>query len=63
MIAVNRPVDVAFAEELGKQFVEVLLAPGYDAAALEALQVKKNVRLLELRATGRRPATRSKASP
>jgi phosphoribosylaminoimidazolecarboxamide formyltransferase/IMP cyclohydrolase len=26
----------------------VLLAPGYDDAALEALQVKKNVRLLEL---------------
>ena len=44
----NRPVDLAFAEELGKQFIEVLLAPGYDAAALEALQVKKNVRLLEL---------------
>ncbi len=48
VIAVNRPVDRAFAEELGKQFIEVLLAPGYDAAALEVLQVKKNVRLLEL---------------
>jgi phosphoribosylaminoimidazolecarboxamide formyltransferase / IMP cyclohydrolase len=48
VIAVNRPVDLAFAEELGKQFIEVLLAPGYDAAALQALQVKKNVRLLEL---------------
>ncbi|HTA33979.1 MAG TPA: bifunctional phosphoribosylaminoimidazolecarboxamide formyltransferase/IMP cyclohydrolase [Solirubrobacteraceae bacterium] len=48
VIVVNRPVDLAFAEELGKQFIEVLLAPGYDAAALEALQVKKNVRLLEL---------------
>jgi len=46
VIAVNRPVDLAFAEELGRQFIEVLLAPGYDAAALEALQVKKNVRLL-----------------
>ena len=48
VIAVNRPVDLAFAQELGKQFIEVLLAPGYAAAALEALQVKKNVRLLEL---------------
>jgi phosphoribosylaminoimidazolecarboxamide formyltransferase/IMP cyclohydrolase len=48
VIAVNRPVDLAFAEALGQQFIEVLLAPGYDAAALEALQVKKNVRLLEL---------------
>ena len=48
VIAVNRPVDGAFAEELSKQFIEVLLAPGYDVAALETLQVKKNVRLLEL---------------
>jgi phosphoribosylaminoimidazolecarboxamide formyltransferase/IMP cyclohydrolase len=48
VVAVNRPVDLAFTEELDKQFIEVLLAPGYDAAALEALQVKKNVRLLEL---------------
>ena len=48
VIAVNRPIDGAFAHELAKQFIEVLLAPGYDAAALETLQVKKNVRLLEL---------------
>ncbi len=48
VIAVNRPVDGAFAQELAKQFIEVLLAPGYDAAALETLQAKKNVRLLEL---------------
>ena len=48
VIAVNRRVDRACAEELGKQFIEVLLAPGYDEDALEALQGKKNVRLLEL---------------
>ncbi len=48
VIVVNRPVDGAFAEELSKQFIEVLLAPGYDAVALETLRVKKNVRLLEL---------------
>jgi phosphoribosylaminoimidazolecarboxamide formyltransferase/IMP cyclohydrolase len=48
VIAVNRPVDGPFAEQLAKQFIEVLLAPGYDAAALETLQAKKNVRLLEL---------------
>jgi phosphoribosylaminoimidazolecarboxamide formyltransferase/IMP cyclohydrolase len=46
VIAVNRPVDAAFAAQLSRQFIEVLLAPGYDAAALELLQVKKNVRLL-----------------
>jgi phosphoribosylaminoimidazolecarboxamide formyltransferase/IMP cyclohydrolase len=48
VIALNRPVDRAFAQELGKQFIEVLLAPGYDPDALEVLQAKKNVRLLEL---------------
>jgi len=49
VIALNRPVDRAFAEALGRQFIEVLLAPGYDPDALELLRVKKNVRLLELR--------------
>ncbi len=48
VIAVNRRVDEAFAQSLSKQFIEVLLAPGFDAEALEVLQVKKNVRLLEL---------------
>jgi phosphoribosylaminoimidazolecarboxamide formyltransferase / IMP cyclohydrolase len=46
VIAVNRPVDRACAEALGEQFVEVLLAPGFDPDALELLQAKKNVRLL-----------------
>jgi phosphoribosylaminoimidazolecarboxamide formyltransferase / IMP cyclohydrolase len=48
VIVVNRPIDAAFATQLNEQFIEVLLAPGYDAPALEILQVKKNVRLLEL---------------
>ncbi len=48
VIAVNRRIDRAFAEELNKQFIEVLLAPGFDGDALEVLTQKKNVRLLEL---------------
>jgi phosphoribosylaminoimidazolecarboxamide formyltransferase/IMP cyclohydrolase len=48
VIAVNRRIDVACAEQLAKQFIEVLLAPGYEPAALEVLEAKKNVRLLEL---------------
>lgn len=48
VIAVNRAVDRPFARALAKQFVEVLLAPGFDDAALEVLREKKNVRLLEL---------------
>ncbi len=48
MIAVNRRVDRAFAEALSRQFIEVLLAPGFDDSALGVLTEKKNVRLLEL---------------
>jgi phosphoribosylaminoimidazolecarboxamide formyltransferase/IMP cyclohydrolase len=48
VIAVNRSVDRAFAQALSKQFIEVLLAPGFDAEALALLSEKKNVRLLEL---------------
>jgi phosphoribosylaminoimidazolecarboxamide formyltransferase / IMP cyclohydrolase len=48
VIAVNAPVDRVFAHELSKQFIEVLLAPSFDAEALEVLREKKNVRLLEL---------------
>ena len=48
VIALNRRVDVACAERLGAQFIEVLLAPGFEPEALEVLQTKKNVRLLEL---------------
>ena len=35
-------------QELSKQFIEVLLAPGFEPDALELLSEKKNVRLLEL---------------
>jgi phosphoribosylaminoimidazolecarboxamide formyltransferase/IMP cyclohydrolase len=48
VIALNRRVDLACAQALSKQFIEVLLAPGFDADALEVLTEKKNVRLLEL---------------
>jgi len=48
VIAVNAPIDRVFAHELSKQFIEVLLAPAFDADALDILGEKKNVRLLEL---------------
>jgi len=48
VIALNRRVDRACAEQLSQQFIEVLLAPGFDPDALEVLGEKKNVRLLEL---------------
>ncbi len=48
VIALNRRIDAACAAQLGEQFIEVLLAPGYDPDALAVLEEKKNVRLLEL---------------
>jgi phosphoribosylaminoimidazolecarboxamide formyltransferase / IMP cyclohydrolase len=48
VIAVNRPVDGELAQALDKQFLEVLLAPGFDEQAREVLSAKKNARVLEL---------------
>ena len=48
VIAINRRVDEPLARALSQQFVEVLLAPGFDPGALAVLAEKKNVRLLEL---------------
>jgi len=46
IIAFNRPVDAATVEAVSSQFLEVLLAPAYDDAALALLAAKKNVRVL-----------------
>ncbi len=47
MIVFNRPIDAALAERLNEQFVEVLLAPGYEDDALEVLTSKEAIRILE----------------
>jgi phosphoribosylaminoimidazolecarboxamide formyltransferase / IMP cyclohydrolase len=46
VIVVNRPVDPGLGELLASTFVEVLLAPGYEPAALEALTRKPNTRIM-----------------
>jgi phosphoribosylaminoimidazolecarboxamide formyltransferase / IMP cyclohydrolase len=48
VMAFNRPLDAPTADEIAKIFVECIVAPGYEAAALEKLRAKKNLRLLEL---------------
>ena len=48
IIALNRTVDKAAAERIVKQFVEVLMAPGFTAEALEIFKPKTNVRLLQI---------------
>jgi phosphoribosylaminoimidazolecarboxamide formyltransferase/IMP cyclohydrolase len=46
VIALNRPVSRELAEELHKNFVEVLNAPGFEDGALDVLQQKESIRIL-----------------
>jgi phosphoribosylaminoimidazolecarboxamide formyltransferase/IMP cyclohydrolase len=46
IIAANRIVDAATAEAIAPLFAEVVIAPAYDAAALEVFAKKKNLRVL-----------------
>jgi phosphoribosylaminoimidazolecarboxamide formyltransferase/IMP cyclohydrolase len=46
VIATNRPVSGEMAAQLADVFTEVIVAPGFDDDALEALTRKKNLRLL-----------------
>ena len=46
IIAFNRAVDGACAQAVAKQFVEVVIAPAFDSAALQVFAAKQNVRLL-----------------
>ncbi|WP_445263023.1 bifunctional phosphoribosylaminoimidazolecarboxamide formyltransferase/IMP cyclohydrolase [Pseudokineococcus sp. 1T1Z-3] len=52
VIAVNRPVSVAMAEQVAEVFTEVVVAPAFDDGALEVLTRKKNVRLLRAGSPG-----------
>ncbi|MET7680156.1 bifunctional phosphoribosylaminoimidazolecarboxamide formyltransferase/IMP cyclohydrolase [Streptomyces sp. NPDC005423] len=47
VIAVNRPVSRELAEQVAEIFTEVIVAPGYEDGALEALARKKNLRVLK----------------
>ncbi len=46
VIAIDRPVGVKLAEALHENFVEVLIAPAYENGALEVLQQKEAIRIL-----------------
>ncbi|CAB4660706.1 unannotated protein [freshwater metagenome] len=47
VIAVNREIDQAVAEQIAQVFTEVVIAPSFSAEALEVLCVKENLRLIE----------------
>ena len=48
IVALNREVDAATAEEMSKIFLEVIMAPAFTKEALDILETKKNIRLIEL---------------
>jgi phosphoribosylaminoimidazolecarboxamide formyltransferase/IMP cyclohydrolase len=52
IIAFNRTVDLAAAQAVSKQFVEVLMAPAYTVEALDLFKAKANVRVLEISLDG-----------
>jgi phosphoribosylaminoimidazolecarboxamide formyltransferase / IMP cyclohydrolase len=48
IIALNCELDEAGAQQIAKQFVEVLMAPSFTPAALEVFKTKVNVRILQI---------------
>ena len=55
VVAANRKVDLAMAEPLSKIFTEVVIAPDYDADALELLIKKPSIRILKCDVTSINP--------
>ena len=49
----NKPIDAAAAEKINELFCEVILAPGYDPAALETLTSRRNRIILVLKRIAR----------
>jgi phosphoribosylaminoimidazolecarboxamide formyltransferase/IMP cyclohydrolase len=56
VIAANGVVTAAMAAQLADIFTEVIVAPGFEQAALDALTAKKNLRLLQCPAPAPAPA-------
>lgn len=48
VVAVNRSLEVDVAKELAQVFLELVIAPSFAPKALDVLQAKKNLRLLEV---------------
>ena len=48
VVATNRPVTAAMAEQVATVFTEVVVAPAFEPEALEILKRKKAIRLLKL---------------
>ena len=52
IVAINKKIDKATAEEMVKIFLEVVAAPEFDEDALEILRTKKNLRVIKCNVYG-----------
>jgi phosphoribosylaminoimidazolecarboxamide formyltransferase/IMP cyclohydrolase len=50
IVAFNREVDAVVAQSVNEVFTEVVIAPAYDADAVEIFKAKKNLRVLRIEA-------------
>lgn len=48
VVALNRPVDAAVAEAMGRYFYEIVVAPEFTSDARQLFAAKQNLRLLEV---------------
>ena len=48
ILGFNQPVTALVAEEILKNFVEAVVAPGFDADAIKLFSAKKNIRLMQM---------------
>ena len=49
IVAMNYKVDAATAEELGKTFLEIVMAVDFEEKALEIIRQKKNLRIIKIK--------------
>ncbi|MDO5097310.1 MAG: bifunctional phosphoribosylaminoimidazolecarboxamide formyltransferase/IMP cyclohydrolase [Corynebacterium sp.] len=63
VIAANREVTTEMAQQVTDIFTEVIIAPSYEAEAVDILTQKKNIRILQAQApTGQQPVERREIS-
>jgi len=48
VVASNRVIDLAMAQEINKTHYDAIVAPGYEEKALKLLQIKQSLRLIEV---------------
>lgn len=60
ILVCNKPIDAAAAAEITKIFFEVIIAPSYDAAALDILKQKQN-RIILIRKPVKLPSTQHRS--